>query len=261
MKILLREYGDEIYVWKTAKYDNDHFLVGEVKINETNIVSIINDNRKKYMKCSSCGKVFRKGDKKFETHKKESATPMACLNCMHLTSNNEEIIKQHYVFNKDGTVTEKMERSVKLVCGAFSYWSCDDVNSEKVLTQCKKRQCKNAELEEINDTFMEYPGIFDDIITVDTLLDKGYEVPYVISGVEECYLGGSQDVYAIINELGIIDRFLVVFNDDYFDVYYSKRYDELFVRGHGGKYIVWNHTRMDDKTRREIKEDIAILYR
>ena len=84
MKILLRNHNGEQYVWKTAKYEGNYFRVDGANISPTNIVSVINDNRKNYIKCSSCGKVFRKGDPKFDKHKRESATPAACLGCMYL---------------------------------------------------------------------------------------------------------------------------------------------------------------------------------
>ena len=50
MKILLREYNSEDYVWVTAKHNGEYFVVDGEIIEEYRIVSVINDNRKNYIK-------------------------------------------------------------------------------------------------------------------------------------------------------------------------------------------------------------------
>ena len=114
MKILLRMYDDAEYVWKTAKYRNGHFYVNGNLCGESNIVSVINDNRKKYIQCSSCGKIFRKNDPKFEIHKQNAENPSTCLDCPHLYINTGRTTKQKFVINPDGSQVEKIEREVFL---------------------------------------------------------------------------------------------------------------------------------------------------
>jgi hypothetical protein len=256
MKILLRNYGEERYVWKTAKYGEGGFTVDGNAQPIQNVVSILNDNRKNYFKCSCCGKVFRKGSDKFEEHKRNAIKPKTCLDCNRLCVGNEYITESKYIINPDGTFTKKTESKVSLQCSASGLWSYDYIDSAAAIRRCNKRQCAGATEKEIKDIFIEYPGVFDDIITVDALLDDGLDIK-LPAGVETDFqINSSEDIYAIVNKIGIIKSFVVYIDGDYYDVYYSKKYDKLF----GEDYKVWHPTFIDEEQYETIKADIAILY-
>lgn len=261
MKILLRNFNGEQYVWKTAKYNRNKFWVSGTEIRMDNIVSIINDNRKKYVQCSSCGQVFRKGDPRFEVHKANAAKPETCFDCPHLVVDGLCNKKRKYTVNENGEYVESLERTVLLRCSKVSSWSYQDINSSSAISRCKKRNCCDAEAFEITDFFTQHPGAFDDIITVDQLYDKGYEITlnHNSDSDPEIEWGDAYTIYVIINRLGIVDHFCIWHDGDNYDIHYSKRYNELYV-GTKNDYEVWYPFYMNDETREEIKTKIANIY-
>jgi hypothetical protein len=236
MKILLREYDYKYYVWETAKYNNGKFYVNGRVQNENNIVSIMNDNRKNYVQCSCCGQVFRKGDKRFQQHKENAIKPETCFGCRHLYIGDSYINKSKFVCNPDGTFTEKLEKTVELQCDTVGLWNNYSINSEKAISGCKKRQCATAMELEIVDFFTQYPGAFDDIITIDSVLDEGY-VASIGRGDGSSYDIVIEDDYRLgvfINSLGIVDCFYLWYEGDKHWFNYSKKYDELFMDNRDG---------------------------
>ena len=261
MKILLREYNRAPYVWVTAKYNENQFVVNGEKIGNCRIVSVINDNRKNYIQCSCCGQTFKRGSRKFQIHKENAKNPQTCLNCPSLQTENERIVTTKYTMDEDGNARQILERSVRLVCGKYGYWEHPLINSEDAVCCCKKRQCADAKEVEIVDFFTEYPGAFDDIITVDKLLDMGFNITLRSNRGTE-YEFALEDNYTIgvnVNRLGIVDHFFVWFEQECYYVYYSKKYNEIYWDC--GQYVPFYLEEMDDSTREEIKEEIAKLYR
>lgn len=262
MQILLREYNGEPYLWMQAKYDKNHFIVNGEQQYECNVVSIINDNRKKYIQCSCCGKVFRKGDRRFEIHKQQAESPKACFDCRHLCTNRERVTKREYILNADGTYTRRTEQSVELQCSHGYMWSYPNIDSDTAIHNCKLRQCGSATEKEIKDIFIQYPGVFDDIITIDRILDVGYVgTPNVGVEYTTYVLDVAYDIQAYVNSLNIVDRFLIDFEDDYRTVWYSKRYNEIFTINGDNEYVPWEHYKLSEQQRNEIKEIFAKLYR
>ena len=261
MKILLREYNGIPYVWMTAKYDEDHFIINGERVEETRIVSIMNDNRKNYIRCSCCGKVFKKGSHKFQIHKENASSPQTCLNCPALKGENERVVASKYTMDEDGNARQILERSVRLVCGRYGYWSHSDINSDEAIECCRKRQCANATEMEITDFFTEYPGAFDEIITSDNLLDIGCHFTLKPNGGREVNFVSEEDyaISAYANRYGIIDRFYIWYEGEDYSVWYSKKYHELYWDC--GNYEVFYLEEMDESTREEIKNHIAKLYR
>lgn len=260
MKILLRDYCGMPYVWMKAKYNNGNFCVNGEVVYESNIVSIINDNRKKYIQCSCCRQVFRRGDHRFEIHKRDAERPEICFNCPHLCINTTNHVKERLIANPDGSFTRKFEDEVTLLC--TKDWLNYDITSNGAIRNCIKRQCETATEMEINDFFTQYTGAFDDIITVDTLLDQGHDV--VLNRTSSVLYYDLIDVpeyciVAIINKIGIIDAFVVYHKGDSYTVFYSKKYDKLFYGNN--EYSVFCPPNMTDETVSEIKEHIAKLYR
>ena len=261
MKILLREYNRAPYVWVTAKYNENQFVVNGERIHNCRIVSVINDNRKNYIQCSCCGQTFKRGSRKFQIHKENAKKSQTCLNCPSLKTENERIIASKYTMDENGNATQILERSVRLVCGRYGYWEHPLINSEDAVCYCKKRQCENATEVEIVDFFTEYPGAFDDIITVDKLLDMNIPITLKSNRGTEWEFA-VEDEYTIgvyVNRLGIVDHFFVWFNEECYIVYYSKKYNEIYWDC--GTYMPFYLEEMDDTTREEIKEEIAKLYR
>ena len=259
MKILLREHGDEQYVWVTAKYDGNKFIVDGRRIYEYQIVSIINDNRKNYVRCSSCGKIFPKKGKKFAKHQELASTVEPCLTCKRLRT-TEFSTKRKYVINDNGTYTRKEETIVDLVCGQglWEHYAC---HSPKAIASCKLRQCGSAKGEEIHDTFIDYPGLFDDIITVDKILDNGHGgINWSDNYMTEYILNGDIGLYAHVNRLSIIDRFLINRHDYCGYIWYSKKYDLIFGEV-GDGYGIWEPKGIDEEAKAKIEAHIRNIYK
>lgn len=265
MKILLRNYGREQYVWETAKYHDGAFYVNRDKIKQDNIVSIVNDNRKNQIECSCCGQTFTKGSRKFQEHKENAVKIETCFDCPNMVVDYEGEIKRIFRRDKNGHFIQKAEDYVSLRCTRSGMWQYDRIESAEVISNCKKRRCGDATEIEINDFFTNNPSAFDHIITIDVLLDAGYDVRISSEGYEfASYDIYEEDDYTIgvcINRLGIVDSFYVWYNGDKHFVYYSKKYSELYESGMFHKYDVWHPWDMENEIRAEIKAKIAKFYR
>ena len=239
MKILLRWHCGEQYVWRTATYDGHNFVADGELIYETQIVSILNDNRKNYVVCSSCGKMFPKNGNKFKAHQENASSVNLCLKCSRLRTRDSGKCDVKYVMRDDGTYVKKTKQIVDLYCH-YSLWNSFRIDSDEALTTCKFRMCEYADAKEINDVFIKYPGLFDDIITVDKILDNGYEViSYADGDTTEYCLNSEYHIYAEVNRLGIVDRFIVKHPIGYnYVLYYSKKYD-MFFDGCDDRYQDW----------------------
>jgi hypothetical protein len=264
MKILLRNYNGKPYVWATAKYNRNDFYVDGSRIPQDNIVSIMNDNRKKYFRCSCCGQVFRKGDRRFKTHKENAIKPETCFDCPHLYLSGTSRVSAKYVVNKDGSFGLIETMNADLRCDNTNSWFYPSIDSCDAICKCDKRRCADATENEISDFFTQYPGAFDDILTIDRLLDENYDVSL---GGRNCLrneiIFNDDNHYVIsvyINSIGIVDYFSVRWLGFAWHVYYSKKYDELFVSC-DLKYQKWNESLIGDDLRKEIKNQIAKFYR
>lgn len=228
MKVLLRRFDNEQYVLKRATYNNGKFIVDGDVVRLSNIVSVINDNRHNYLQCSSCGEVFKKDrTDKFEKHREMAGTPKPCLKCpyFHRQPTDKRVSKT--TINSDGTYVEKVHITGIATCKYFNSWSSYSVMSDFVLHECNKRKCRFAELVEIEDIFTKYPGVFDDIITVDALIDAGYHVKMRHDLEQDVYL--MEDFYASVNEIGVVDKFVINCGwDSDIYLYYSSKYDMFF---------------------------------
>lgn len=260
MKILLRSWGNEVYVWRTAKHNGNYFVVDNMTVEECNVISVINDNRKNYVKCSCCGKVFPKKGNKFKIHQELASGINPCLNCGNLRT--EEIIGSQttkYFANEDGTYKEKIEREVQLLCKK-SPWEKLPLMATETIEGCRRRNCAKGYRQAIEDAFTRFPGIFDDIITVDKLFDNGYDklMNHDSCGNTVYVIDDELDLYALVNNLGIVDRFYLD-NGDYYDLYYSRKYDKLFVASFVDRYTEWVYCDEDDKEK--IMNHIRKIYK
>ena len=119
MKLLLRQFGDECYVWKNAEMNDEKtFIVDGRTVNQGNVVSIYGDNRNKFVKCSHCGTILKNTDAEIKEHRLMSTTSTICFRCPNLRK-CEEITKSiKYVLQDDGKyiATVKKISWVTAVC-------------------------------------------------------------------------------------------------------------------------------------------------
>lgn len=261
MKVLLRKYGSNVYVWRKAKYNRGKFIVHDCEQTWTNVVAVINDNRKNYVQCSSCGQTFKRDDPKFEEHKAKAISPETCFECDQMYVEDNTTTKSKFFIRPDGTIGEKVENIIYAKCTLGRTWLYPDIRSDDAICSCAKRKCANATTNEIKDFFTDYPGAFDDIITIDRLLDAGHDVGLSENGENSYDIVWTDDyeIGVIINKIGIVDRFYVWFRGDKHEIYYSRRYNKLFTSSYNN-YVEWTHVELSTKIEEEIKAKIREFY-
>lgn len=114
----------------------------------------------------------------------------------------------------------------------------------------------------IEDVFTKYPNVFDDMITVDKVLDNGFteRKEYASRGQVEYKLKARNNITAVVNKLNIVDCFVIDYRTHRITVLYSKKYDKLFAMSSGAYTEVKGIWFMPDTTFANIKEKIASLY-
>lgn len=262
MKLLLRQFGDECYVWKNAEMNDEKtFIVDGRTVNQGNVVSIYRDNRNKFVKCSHCGTILKNADVEIKEHRLKSTTSTTCFGCPNLRT-CEEITKSiKYVLQDDGKYIATVKSEMQLKCRQ-GWGRLYDINSEDARTGCKYRGCIDATMKSIQDIFTECPGIFDDIITIDCILDTNFEYRTSYRNGTTLYkLKGRDNIVAVVNKIGIVDHFNISRYSHCWDVVYSKKYNE-FYKIWNGLYIKWNpdDEDMPHGTLQRIKDRIAKLY-
>lgn len=261
MKILIRELGLEQYVWKDATYAAKGFLVEGVRdaIAMTNIVSILNDNRNQYVKCAICGEVFRKGSKKWENHIQKTTDTSKCFECRHLRTNSTKKLNSKYVLQDNGKYINTTKTEMELICSRDC--SYHNINSEQARECCVYNRCVNAESTPVTDFFTDNKGVFDEIITVDRILKKGYTSRHQGTTYTRYKLKARQTIYAHVNNKNIVDYFRVLHGDRCWTLYYSKKFDKLYSQDSRGRYCEWNPSfHLERSTIENVHKKIAELY-
>ena len=262
MKVLLRNYDGEQYVWKKAemKSATKFALEDGGEARQVDIVSISRDNRKKFVKCSACGDIIRNTPEAIKEHRDRASTSATCFGCPYLRESGGKQLSAKYTLQEDGSYIVNTKKSTKLVCKiSYRYY---DINSPEAREYCRFKQCATAEMKAIEDVFTKYPGAFDDMITVDKVLDNGFteREEYDMRNEVHYKLKARNNITAVVNKLNIVDKFVIDYRSHRYNVIYSKKYNKLFTMSNG-RYIVcdsiWG---IPDTTFENIKAKIASLY-
>ena len=260
MKVLVRGLDNKVYEWVDATYDKHKFLVDDVQLDETMIVSVMDDDRSEYVKCDCCGAIIKGVAAEIVAHQNKYKSCEACFDCRHLRENAIRRVETKYDLQEDGTYLAKKSIAVNLECGAV-YWDRPIINSDQARDVCAFRGCTTSHMLPVSDIFIEKPGIFDDIITVDKVIEVGYKNAQNFYNSSIGYrLKGKNEVYAVVNKLNIVDYFRINYRNDTWTVFYSKKYDEFYTYGRLGAYAKWNPYRMPEATLEYIKNKIRKLY-
>lgn len=263
MRVLLRSCRNgEQYVWKKAEMKNANTFTLEDGncVYQTGIVSISRDNRKKFVRCSSCGALIRNTPEAIKEHTDRASTSATCFGCQYMREGDGRQLSAKYTLQEDGSYVVNTKKSTKLYCRAS--FRFHDINSQEAREVCRFKGCATAEMQPIEDVFTKYPGLFDDIITVDRILENGFteRTEYTHRGVVYYKLKARNHITAVVNKLNIVDHFVINYRSQSFDVVYSKKYNKLFLIN-GSMYIGYERSRcMPDSTLKSIKEKIASLY-
>lgn len=262
MKLLLRQFNDECYVWKNGSMkDETHFIVDGKSVLQTDVISISRDNRSKFVKCSACGGILKNTEEAIKEHRLKSTTSATCMGCQYLRESNSKTKSIKYVLQDNGKYVSTIKKEMRLLCSR-GWGARYDINSKEARDGCKYKCCIDARMDGFKDIFMEYPGIFDDMITVDCVLDAGFtERTKKSNGTSLYTLKGRDNIIAIVNAINIVDSFQVSRYSHDWTIVYSKKYNEFYCTW-GGKYHKWNPTEdmMPHETMQRIKNKIVRLY-
>lgn len=261
MDVLLRRFGGEPYVWKKAKFVDGNFMVDGKAFCENEIVSIRNDDRKNYVRCSVCGAYFRKNSKKIEEHKAGCSDASKCFGCRYMRQESRVLKSQKYKLLDNGNYISTAKSEVRLYCSRS--WNHYDINSREARSYCIHNRCTDAEMQSATGFFLDKPGAFDSIATIDKVLEVGYKNTHndIWTGCTHYHLKGRNNIVVRVNKLNIVEGFTVTYYNNRYDVHYSKKYDELYYTNSTTAYKVWRPHDMPADTMTYIKNRIAALYK
>lgn len=259
MKVLLRSD----YAWHEAEWNliNHGFsLKGETNtINETCIISVKDDDRDKYVTCSNCGKTIRNTPSAIKKHQQEHATYKTCLSCHYCRINNLQELDKKYKENDDGTFNISLKQNAKLCCGYA--WRNYEINSEQARNSCRYKGCATAKMETEKDIFSKYPGIFDDILTVDVLAKNKWALNYRYgNGSMDFKIPNNLNLYAEVSSCGFVDKFYYTRRNTRYDFMYSPKYAKIIWIKYG-KYKESPSGDIPDSIIEKITKKVTELYK
>lgn len=267
MKILLRQWNDKYYVWKNAEYKNDNYYVfendTELLVKQTNILSIAEDNRANFVVCATCGAIIKNDPESIEAHYAEREAMKNCLKCSDMSPyGDERNLTIKYTKNDDDTYHAEKVYDTTLGCG-YQRWGYDSINSEKAKAGCKYYQCRKNGVHKIDDIFVRYPGMFNKQITIDLLAKHGFRAMQSVPRKKVWYIDlglRGNTLHAVVNELGIVDRFVIIHRYSSYVAFYSEAYNKLFFE-HGDKYIDVLPGDLSQNKYNSARKIIAALYK
>ena len=261
MKVLLRQYDNKEYAWFDATYEESEnaFRVNTHLMPETNIVSVHEDNRNEFVTCNVCGKTFKNGSPEIKAHTTPITDTSKCLQCMNRYAYDSTETKKTYQLINGDIYKETATRDVVFKCRVT--YPPVGISTDQARHQCIYNRCINAKMIEFSDFFTQNPEVFDAIITSDVFEENpgSYKEKATYYGRLAYQLPIRNNVWACANKTGIIDHFEATYRRETYNVYYSKKYNQLFT-SRNGHYEVWNPYNMPDSSRTLILNKIAELY-
>ena len=255
MKVILRDYGSESYVVKDVIFkQNGTYECEGNSIEETDILTVL-EKENDFVTCSACGQLIKNTPKAIREHIARKESYKGCLECRRLKTRENKNQKIKYALNEDGTFHRVLNDDVRLSCGASYLYT--DITSEERLQNCPYAKCSKETISSNNGFSDKYPNAFDEMITVDAIKFKDI---HSRANKTILQLRCRGVINACVNNKGIIDWYEIRTKNDSMQVYYSKKYNKLFMR-HYGKYkeVTPNYVWSDDKLN-YIKKTIANLY-
>lgn len=257
MKILLRKHGDKYYVWKDATYENGEYYVDGQQVVQVNILAIKGNERTKYVQCMSCGEIMVDDPAVIEKHFADKEAKKDCSKCHNRRYSGQTNANVQMKLNEDGTYHVTTVFDARVFCG--NSWPNKDIHHPSITDSCIFYRCRRAGVKEVSDIFMKNPSLFDKHITVDFLRSKGFVYDrYNGSFLYDLKLRGT--LKACVNEVGIVDHFLIAYKYRSYKVYYSEKYDQLFYED-GGKYVTYVPNGVSQAKHDAVKAKITALYK
>ena len=260
MKVLLRSD----YAWHEAKWNTvtNSFNIdgGADSINEAQIISVKDDNRNKYVKCQGCGETILNTPSAIKKHYELSKTSKTCLSCGSCRRKNTKTMDEKFAINDDGTYNITTKTNAKLYCN-YDYWGYPDIDSEDARKKCKYARCEAEGMETYKDIFSKYPGIFDDILTIDILLKKKWILIYRDSaGYSTLKIPINFNLYAVVTPQGFVDFFYYQYRNSQFQLIYSPKYAKIIWK-RWNEYRENKPSEVSDSVLEKITKKVIELYK
>ena len=230
MKVLVRKYGNEQFVYANLTYENGNFKTEDGHtVEECNIVHIAKDTRKNKVRCNSCGLLIENSPEAIEAHFKAMENEKNCLTCSSVVeSYRKKTVGKKYKPNPDepGKYIFAYTFSGDLFCGCNRSATINTPEADEV---CKYLRCRHSGVSEFSDFFTTYPAAFTDFPTVDKLLEKKWVFERFNYGNAIYHHNRLTTLKAVVNNKGIINNFRAYYKrNDWVDMVYSDKYDKVF---------------------------------
>lgn len=260
MKILYR--GEGTLRWLDCIWDGINYTVEGENIPISSIVSIRDAKKAAYVKCSGCGEIIRNTPKTIEKHKKRGLDSSFCLECPNLGVSPTNTEYRHFKKEDNGLYSVTEKTTCKLRCNNGYYSGRPEIGTAEARNRCKYRNCAEATFSTEVDFLTKYPGAFDDMITVDKIIQNKYSRRYVRDNGEIYYIKARNSIEAYVNKQNIVTHFKVSYKNHSSTVYYSPKYNKLFCPAYPSSYAEWKpcHGDVPRDVQERIKNKIASLY-
>ena len=230
LRVLLRND----YKWHDAHWDGQTKLlsVGRNRLNTTDIISVENDPRIKYVQCTKCNSIIKNTKKAINEHAQLKSSSKTCLKCKNLRFDDATTLKESFIKNDDGTYTRVNKIVCELKCN--NSWGRPNIDSNEARGICMYRRCGTDTVKPVDDFFIKYPGAFDDMATVDALDKSKWQFYYKSS--DDCIefaWKGRYNLSVYTTSLGIINSMRCNYRNKSYIIVYSKKYDKMFAIDYG----------------------------
>ena len=260
MKLLIKD-SDKNLVWREAEYKGRCFCstVSQYTYGNNDIYAIKDDNRNKLVICSACGAKVLNTPSAINAHRNMVHKSDKCFDCRNLRHQDEKVLSTKYVLNEDGTYSETTKRNVRLFC-RLSGWNSYDINSDEAKQRCRYAACENANFNGIEDFWTKYPDAFNEFVTVDRIIDTGYQSMGKYRDYIKYELKCVATLYAIVNNQGICTEFQLGYRRNKYTIRYSKKYDKVWIAEYGD-FSELSMLELSEKTEKSIMEKLRTLYK
>lgn len=269
MRVLLRLYDNEEFVWKEAEYKKEGFYVDGKRVKEINVVATDDCDLSGYIYCNSCGERIKDEPGAFEQHCAEVEAKKDCGTCGYLRIGRiDDNYNRTFHRNENGLyeVTETYNNA-SLTC-TKNYRRCD-IESEEAVAGCIFMQCRDNGTRTSDIVFERKPNAFDTVITVDVLQEKKLKFDrktdnYRTMGIEgKNYflydMKARGTIKACVNSIGIVECFLVTTAGCTKYMFYSEKYNQMFYESNG-KYFEGRPYEMTERKYQELFKKVKELY-
>lgn len=251
--------------WYPCKCDNRNMRLNiifddrAITIGETEVIAVKNDERKKYVKCLQCGEFIPNTKKAIAEHAAKKINESSCFDCPYVRCDFLNDIHNKYKPLPDGTYERTNKSKVKFTCGIN--WRRTDISSNESRINCKYRNCTDNKenFVPIATFFGQYPDAFNDILTIDALNEKEWELDAKFRDTFIFKAKKRFTLHAEIDYNGIVKHFTYRNRKNWCNFMYSKKYNQIFWMI-DGKYKTSSPYFLDNDRKEEINKVIEKLY-